>query len=73
MDTINALRIGMHKFQCSMSHGNAIQQLFQLSNTAELAEELATLPEVLHSSFPDLAVDFLYTVFQDSYNDKVKK
>lgn len=31
----------------------------------ELAESLETLPVALHSSFPDLGVDFLYHVFSD--------
>lgn len=40
---------------------------------AELAEELTTLPEALHSGFPDLAVDWLHTVFKDSTKEPINR
>ncbi|KAG7673796.1 hypothetical protein Ndes2437B_g01968 [Nannochloris sp. 'desiccata'] len=39
----------------------------------ELAEEVATLPEALRSSYPDLAVDFLYTVFKETASNPIER
>jgi len=47
--------------------------IFGKCGHAELADEVATLPLALRSDFPDLAVDFLYTVFKDSADEEVKR
>ncbi|GAB4814937.1 hypothetical protein N2152v2_001983 [Parachlorella kessleri] len=39
----------------------------------ELADEVASLPSALHSEFPDLAVDWLSTVFPEGHSSTVRR
>ncbi|KAK9810422.1 hypothetical protein WJX72_010420 [[Myrmecia] bisecta] len=41
--------------------------------SAELAEQVDSLPEVLRSQFPGLLVDYLVTVFKDSDGDDYRR
>jgi hypothetical protein len=83
METINLLRIGKQfsnelvcPFKTCLASSLPLlphthNLYFRLST--ELAEEVATLPEALRSSYPDLAVDFLYTVFKETASDPITR
>lgn len=70
MEVLTQLRLGTC-FNIYITVSQYVQSPTRIH--ADLVDELHSLPEVLQSAFPDLAVDFLANVFQDAIGKTVTR